>query len=305
MLNINTKKRKNIFYFKNFLKILKQNSINKNKINWENFEKRFLSKVEKCKTQDDLFKILNECLRGLGDKHSYFINSTNLSRLSKNKKDIRKKRFKSRLINKKWGYLFIPEFSGFNSKEESITFSQEIQRAIEIIDNKNPKGWIIDLRENTGGNMWPMLCALGPFFSQKKLGSFIFPDNRKINWYYNEGKAKEGNKVYAEIEGKGYKLKKKDLSIAILIGPKTMSSGEAIVVAFHAQKNIRFFGQPTSGRTTCNRGFQLRDDSLLFLTIGNFMDREGKIFDNKIFPNKRINKGENILDVTFEWLQNK
>ena len=305
MKNTITTKQKNIFYFKDFLKILKQNSINKGKINWDNFERKFLSKVEKCKTQEDLFKVLNECLRELKDKHSYFIESNKLSGLNKIKKNDKKKKFKSKFINKKWGYLFIPEFSGFNSKEKSKSFSQEVQNAIEMIDNKNPEGWIIDLRENTGGNMWPMLCALGPFFSHKKIGSFIFPNNRKINWYYDRGKSKEGTKVYAEIKSKGYELKEKGLPIAILIGPKTMSSVEAVAIAFHTQRNVRFFGQPTSGRTTCNRGFKLQDDSFLFLTTGNFMDREGKVFKNKIFPDRLIKKEEDIWNIAIKWLKNK
>ena len=48
-------------------------------------------------------------------------------------------------------------------------------------------GWIIDLRGNGGGNMYPMLAGLKPFLGDTVLGAFVGPDKTRANWVAGRG----------------------------------------------------------------------------------------------------------------------
>ena len=41
-----------------------------------------------------------------------------------------------------------------------------------------PRGWVVDLRDNTGGNMWPMLAAIAALLPDGVLGYFVLRDGR-------------------------------------------------------------------------------------------------------------------------------
>ena len=52
---------------------------------------------------------------------------------------------------------------------------QQIQDQIKIMDHPYNIGWIVDLRGNGGGNMWPMLAGIGPILGEGIAGYFIDP----------------------------------------------------------------------------------------------------------------------------------
>ncbi|WP_374191873.1 hypothetical protein [Spirosoma foliorum] len=56
----------------------------------------------------------------------------------------------------------MPDFSGTGSAETS--FTQAIQDQIKADDSDSIGGWLVDLRGNTGGNMWSMLAGIGPIW---------------------------------------------------------------------------------------------------------------------------------------------
>ena len=70
--------------------------------------------------------------------------------------------------------------------------------------------------------------------------------------------------------------------IAVLVGSRTASSGEATATAFHGRPDTRFFGQPTAGLTTSNEPLALSDGALLILTMSVFTDRNGVSYGQDI-----------------------
>jgi C-terminal processing protease CtpA/Prc len=144
------------------------------------------------------------------------------------------------------------------------------------------KGWIIDLRENTGGNMEPMIAGLGPLFSSAKLGSLIDVNGRANSWYYKQGR-------YYWDDDPGWRVMNPTnlgttLPIAVLIGNQTGSSGEAVAISFLRNAKTRTFGCPTWGLTTGNSDFKLRDGAALYLASTIMADRDGKSYRGSITP---------------------
>src|SRR5688500_18114760 len=56
------------------------------------------------------------------------------------------------------GDVKVGAFSG--STAEAAAFANAIQNTIRVADRDDLIGWIVDLRGNGGGNMWPMIAGL-------------------------------------------------------------------------------------------------------------------------------------------------
>ena len=67
-------------------------------------------------------------------------------------------------LEDKFGYVNIPDFSG--GGEAATEFADVLQGEIERVDVEGVCGWVVDLRKNYGGNMWPMLAGVGPVLGE-------------------------------------------------------------------------------------------------------------------------------------------
>lgn len=69
--------------------------------------------------------------------------------------------------------------------------AQRLQDALWQQDDGSRCGWIVDLAENTGGNMWPMLLGVGPLLRGRVDGPDVvghFFDGATLQpWRYREG----------------------------------------------------------------------------------------------------------------------
>jgi carboxyl-terminal processing protease len=186
---------------------------------------------------------------------------------------------------RKDSYLVVPHFAPRDTAD-GVKFETDLQHAIAKLDGEHPAGWIIDLRGNDGGNMWPMLAGVGPLLGAGLCGAFHNSDGKNMHWFYHDGEAGyEGseNWNYPKVSDP-LKRTWENPRIAVLIDGGTASSGEAIAIAFRGRPNTRFFGEHTMGASTNNTGFQLPDGANMVLTIGVDVDREGKEFEDGLDP---------------------
>jgi Peptidase family S41 len=77
-----------------------------------------------------------------------------------------------RQIARRIGALELPAIVG--STEQVQGYAASAQHMIRELDELGIDGWIVDLRRNTGGNMWPMLAGAGPILGEGELGAFVF-----------------------------------------------------------------------------------------------------------------------------------
>lgn len=279
--------KKALAYIEEFKNIVKKNSIFKSKINWPSIEQN-LEKISKgMETSEETgpaIQYIMKALKEAGDNHSFID-----SKETYDKKSISNPtavEAESKLLDQNIGYIMVPAFSSL-SKEVGSSFAEKIQGMIKKLDTENDiKGWIVDLRRNTGGNMYPMITGLGPLTGEGVLG--YFTDSKgKHAWSYKKG---ESNKTTVSNP---YFLKNSDKKIAVLIGPMTASSGEATAISFIGKDNVKTFGQPSAGYTSGNRGFKLSDGRNLQLAASYEMDRKGKEYKEKIQPDVLVPPSEN------------
>lgn len=290
-------------YVHNFCSIIKNNSVYSDSLSWNTIDQEINYLTMGMTTIQDTQPVLEYLLSKLrekGDCHSFLLEKVEAEKLKSNIIDERQPI--ARMLENNIGYINIPGFVSLNDTI-SIRFANKIQFLIKELDAKNEiKGWAIDLRENTGGNMFPMIIGLGPLINNGTLGHFINPKNRlSEKWYYQDGACGQGNKVWGKIK-EPYYTKKNNLKIAILIGPNTGSSGEMLAISFIGKANAKLFGQPSAGLTTANLEFNLSDGKCLILATGFVSDRNNKIYLGKITPDVLVSDKDDVIKVAELWL---
>ncbi|SEH32326.1 S41 family peptidase [Chryseobacterium culicis] len=265
-------------YIQDFKNIVKKNSIFSDKLDWQNIETNLHNLSKGMKTIDDTTPALSyiiQNLRQAGDNHS-FISGKERSEKQKSG-NIYETKPDSRLIDQNIGYISVPAFGSLN-KEVGNDFALQIHNMIKKLDSENTiKGWIVDLRSNTGGNMEPMIGGLGSLIGEGTLGYFVYKD-QKTPWIYK-------NRQFGATKiTEPYDLKSGNSKIAVLIGPHTASSGEATTIAFIGKSNVKLFGQPSAGYTSANSIYPLSDGKIFAVASSYEMDRNGKVYSGKIDP---------------------
>ena len=204
------------------------------------------------------------------------------------------------------------EIEGYGVMQGPTAHQQMKERAkrwqaiIDDQDNGSRCGWIVDLRGNTGGNMWPMLLGAAPLLratpsADEDVGSFAAADG-PTRWQLTPSSVRLGERVRVDLGGPGYLLKHPGAPVAVLTGPRTASSGEATVLAFRGRPQTRSFGQPTSGLSTANVMRPLVDGSALLLTTSVMQDRNGQGNGLKIEPDQRTDSDAATLAAAQQWL---
>ncbi len=74
-----------------------------------------------------------------------------------------------------FGYVVLPRCSA-KDNDGLLLYAADVRRILTDLSAQNPKGWIVDLRGNTGGNMWPMFTGIGPILGEGNVGSFVAAD---------------------------------------------------------------------------------------------------------------------------------
>jgi C-terminal processing protease CtpA/Prc len=198
------------------------------------------------------------------------------------------------------GYVKVGAFSGTTTQANA--FATEIQNTIRTADRDSLVGWIVDLRGNGGGNMWPMIAGLGPIIGEGLIGWFIDPFGVESFWEYRGGTSWSGTFAASRADAP-YTLKNPNPKVAVLVDNAVASSGEATFIAFRTRANTRSFGWVTCGLSTANASFPLSDGALLNLTISVMADRTKTVYGDQIEPDERVNGQAAVVTRAIEWLQ--
>jgi C-terminal processing protease CtpA/Prc len=201
------------------------------------------------------------------------------------------------------GYVALQDIGG--NIDTLKGYANELQRLIQDIDQEPTCGWIVSLRGNTGGSVFPMVTGLAPIIGEGEIGGFLLPDgNRKMLSLQKGNVWIDGDVVpkFGELlDAPSYTLKEPMPPVAVLVDQQTASAAEITALAFIGRPESRLFGEPTGGYTTGNEVFPLFDGAMMILTFAKELDRTGKIYSEQIIPDVIVPSSE-AMDVAIEWL---
>ena len=304
-----------ISYLNHALNVMQQNSLRRKSIDWVKLRQETVDQASGAEGPADTYEAIRFALQQLGDHHSFLQLSS--PELQAKDKEARERRHDANSLSgpgEKWPpspYIdrqnpsgSIQEIAGatiasvvvpglFNPDDGQMhVYAEALGKTIAKLAEKHPTGWIIDLRGNLGGNMWPMLAGIGPLEGTGVLGSYIDADGNKDTWFYGaDGAGAQlhtgGRKILCWTPSEPAIFKTPQI-VAVLIDHGTASSGEAIAVSFQGRPLSRTFGRPTHGQTTANEGFVLEDGANLVLTTSVEADRNGKRYLDGLDPDVKL-----------------
>ncbi len=294
------------FHIDTCLFILQQNSLYANRVNWQDVEQKVFAKASQAKTKAETFEALKIAFDALGDKHAAYYqyynsykpdNSELMSRYSDSIKAAWKRgpHVDAKIING-MAYISVP-FMGANKQEQIDSYANWIYNEVAKLQKQKPKGWIIDLRLNGGGNIRPMLAGLAPFFRDGVVSYYI----NKKGEAGDKSVFSKGNFLIYDLIQARIKNKIKSFpnaKVAVLIGPGTASSGEITAAVFSKRPNTILLGNNTAGLANATNGFVFNNNNNYFLiSAAQIADRNKKAFPETIKPDFYVEGNESFNDI--------
>ena len=266
-------------YVRKAVRVMDREGLFADNLAWE--EARAAALEAEPASMEEAYDVVREALKVAGGKHSFLWTKDKMAERAAEDEATAPS---VELPDNGIAVITLPLFSG-QTQEENQRY------AMAVLDDlpDSLSGVVIDLRGNTGGNMYPMIAAVHRFLPDDKILRF---KGRKINMPVT----------------KDYVLRTVGLTprpaidcpVALLTDSLTASSGEAVLLCFRGLEQARSFGAPTAGYASANRPFEMPDGSRLVLTTSCDMARTGEIFcDDPIAPDVETDQP---LESALAWL---
>jgi len=269
----------NIRYVKKAIRIMDRNGIYAQGEKWEEAKKEALA--AQPVSLEEAQEIVLKAGKAAGGKHTFLMTAEDAV-----ENDTKDWEMPTVEISGGIAVIKLPQFMG--NTEDGTRYANTVLNATP----DDLQGVVIDLRGNSGGNMYPMIAAVHRFLPDDIILQLRTRHNiMKINVDYVTTIANVVRQSHI------------DCRVAILTDEWTGSSGEAVLLCFRGMDNARTFGSPTAGYASCNQPFSLPESSQLVLTIGEDVARTGEAFcDEPIKPDVAT---ETPLEAALEWLGNR
>ena len=287
-------------YLNELVSVMEAHSINRLKIDWNTFRANVRTAAGAAQSVGDLFEAVWTALTLLGDGHSFYlpVMGTRISATTQSCGGVPGAGVPT--LPGTVGYVRVGAFNGTGAAASA--FANALQSAIASADRDDLAGWIVDVRGNGGGNMWPMIAGVGPILGEGRAGYFIDPVGAAIVWEYRDGASWEGGDLAQRVDTP-YRLRRQSPKVAVLFDRATASSGEAVVIAFRGRPDTRSFGTATCGLSTANELYTMSDGASLFLTVAAMADRTKFLYGGPIAPDEEVPVPGDAEQRAVAWLQ--
>ena len=233
-------------------------------------------------SMDEAYDVVREALKVAGGKHSFLWTKDQMEERAAEDEATAPSVV---LLEGDIAVITLPRFSG-QTQDENRRYARTVLDALP----ESLSGVVIDLRGNTGGNMYPMIAAVHRFLPDDKILRF---KSRKFNMPVTKDYVLRTVDIEAQTQI--------DCPVAILTDGNTASSGEATLLCFRGLDYARSFGAPTAGYASANQPKAMPDGSRLVLTTSCDVARTGEIFcDDPIAPD--VETGQPLEDA-LAWLR--
>lgn len=285
-------------YLNAAIDIIRENALFADQVDWDRMETAVFVASNYAITPEQTYPSIRFLLEQLGDNHSRFFTPEEAAFWSSATLDDNPS-VSSEMISERLGYINVPEFI---SADEAVRveYATLIQTHLAQLAAQQPCGWIVDLRNNTGGSFDPMMAGLAPLFGDGLLGYYLEPDSEPTAWGIAQGLFALDDEPVVVLD-QPLVFADREMPVAVLIGPFTASSGEAVAISFIGRPETRLFGNPTRGVSTSNTAFEMPDGALLIITTALMADRNQTPFGEEIVPDVIVTD-EMTLETAVDWL---
>lgn len=294
------------------LGLMAKSPLSKLSISWDSLRTAARRQLADAKESSDAYPVINWCAQQARLDHSFLMPKHNAAVYTKDTSILKRTpslrevvgRMQAFICADGVGYLEVPRIVT-TDPATCVLLADSLQQQIRKLATAGASSWILDLRNNTGGNCWPMIAGLGPLLGEGTCGYFVKPESRS-SIRYEAGIAYHNNTEICRVRTAVVLKEEEKKNIVVLIGPNTSSAGEIAALAFKGLANVRFMGEATAGFTTGNKTYEMIDGSVLVLSVCREADRKGKLLEGKLQPDDRImpvRHQDAALGAAVMWLQ--
>ena len=292
-------------------------SLYRNQVDWDVIKDSIKVKTADADSVIHLRSGLEYLMKELGDGHGRIFHkgaflAYHTAPLAEHKKDIdwevftriqyaTEFPFEARMIGDEIGYVRIVGLPTGDNE----AMSNEIQMAVCKLMDKGASSWVIDLRYNGGGNMFPMVEGLTSIIGDGPVGGAVGATKEEYApWIIQDGDFFYDNQTVAIEEDCTMETLPK---IAVLTSMYTASSGEALAVILKGRPQTRFFGEKTHGMVTSTDWKVIDDETFASISVAYYEDRNGVVYKQYVDVDEEIkfeidSKEDIILDQGIAWL---
>jgi carboxyl-terminal processing protease len=144
-------------YLLEAISFVESNALFAEEIDWD--ERRLMAQDEVATARHPfhLHEFIRAMLVDLNDNHSHLVSLNTAADLTDGSHPVNAS---VELIADRIGRVRVGAFS--DTVEHSDEYVAVLHSGISAMSRSGVCGWIVDLRSNTGGNMWPMIVGIGP-----------------------------------------------------------------------------------------------------------------------------------------------
>ena len=278
------------------LDLAQRYSVNRNAVDWPSLRARAFETAGAAQTIPDTHAAIGLALGLLNDYESFYVSrSGNLVGTSPD----------GQCAAAAADVVRLPESVGYVKVERTGAgqSAEAIQQQIKAADRDGLAGWIVDLRGNGGGNMWPMIAGVGPVLGEGIIGWIVY-NGREYEREYRDGAALSLGEAFALVQAP-YTVQKPYPRVAVLTDGLVNSAGEALAVYFKGRPDTRSFGTPTCGHHHLLQDFSLNDGAVLWLTTARHEDRARRTYAGPIEPDEVITNPDEAVSRAVAWLHSR
>ncbi|MDF1504172.1 S41 family peptidase [Roseisolibacter sp. H3M3-2] len=288
-------------YVDEVLRVMRTNALRHDAIDWAALRAQAVATAPVAQTLEETHPIITAALFGLGDGHSTYRASSGRLLAFNVRRCAAAAATPPADLPADVGYVRVVSFTG--GLAPSIAYATALHAAIAAADRDALAGWVVDLRGNGGGNMWPMIAGIGPILGDDAVvGHFVGADGATSSWGYRGGASVFGSATQVPVE-RPYTLRRPRPRVAVLTDGAVASSGEAVAIAFRRRADTRSFGAATCGLSTANAPFLLSDGGVLNLTVSVMADRARTPYGDRVTPDEAVADPEDAVRRAVAWLR--
>jgi carboxyl-terminal processing protease len=179
------------------------------------------------------------------------------------------------------------------------TFGARLHAGVRAVQDQ-VCGYVVDLRGNTGGALFPMVVGLSDLIGDDRRVVYVRPDGSEMVARLKDGALsalpEDGPEILLDrIEGWQAAPSVGARPVAVLMDDATGSSGEGAALALIGRDRVRTFGGRTAGVASANQEIALSDGTILLVTTAMMADQRGRTYPEGIPPDEPIasSEGEN------------
>lgn len=287
---------------------IKSNSIHRNKVDWGEVDNQFYRSVSAARSLRDTMNAFIGVLQSMDDVHSqlYLDNQyygywhanegpdaarlTGLIQMA----GATSGSIHSAVLENQYAYVRVPAMNAYGP-DAIKQYAKMLRDSIDQLALRRVKGFIIDLRLNTGGNMYPMLSGLGNLIGDGDIAYEVEIDyNIARTWKIENGNFVINDFPVTNLDSTPVKGLD-EIPVAILIGPVTASSGSNVAIAFKGRPHTLFIGEATAeGYTTSNGYFQFAPNLFMNFAVAYVADRNLNLYPSLVTPDIVVKEGDDF-----------